>query len=205
VGVRRFVAQSFTGWPYARTGGPVKDESDPLDPDPPAAMRTALDAIRYVEQAVTGIDGAEGVVLRYGGFYGPGTNLSADPEASMTKVIRKRRFPLIGDGGGIWSFAHIEDAASATAASIERGRPGLYNVADDEPAPVREWLPALAEALGAKRPLRVPVFVGRLLAGEAAVVMMTESRGASNAKAKQELGWQPRWASWRMGFAKGLD
>jgi nucleoside-diphosphate-sugar epimerase len=205
VGVRRFVAQSYTGWPYARTGGPVKRESDPLDPEPPAALRTSLDAIRYVEKAVTDIDWAEGVVLRYGAFYGPGTSTSADPEASMTRYILKRKFPIIGDGGGIWSHLHIEDAASATAAGVERGAPGLYNIADDEPAPVREWLPALAEALGAKRPMRVPAFVGRLLAGEAAVVLMTESRGASNAKAKQAFGWQPRWPSWRIGFAKGLD
>jgi nucleoside-diphosphate-sugar epimerase len=205
VGVRRFVAQSYAGWPYARTGGPVKTESDPLDPHPPAAMQPALDAIRHVEETVTGIDWAEGVVLRYGAFYGPGTGTSADPEAAMTRNVLKRKFPIIGDGGGVWSFIHIEDAASATAASVERGVPGIYNIADDEPAPVREWLPALAEALGAKRPMRVPAIVGRLLAGEAAVVLLTECRGASNAKAKQALGWQPRWPTWRIGFAKGLD
>ncbi len=152
---------------------------------------------------MTGIEGAEGIVLRYGAFYGPGTGVSADPEALLTKAIRKRRFPIIG-GGGVWSFVHIEDAASATVAAVDNGRPGIYNVVDDEPAPVREWLPFLAEQLGAKKPMRVPRFVVRLLAGEAPVLVMTEVRGASNAKAKRELGWQPRWSSWRVGFAKGL-
>jgi nucleoside-diphosphate-sugar epimerase len=204
VEVRRFVAQSYAGWPFARTGGPVKDETDPLDPDPPAALRATLAAIRHVEQAVRGLDRAEGVVLRYGGFYGPGTSLSLDPEAAMTKVIRRRQFPLVGSGAGVWSFVHIEDAAAATAAAAERGRGGIYQVVDDEPAPVREWLPALAAALGAKPPRRVPRWLGRLVAGEAAAVMMTEIRGATNAKAKQELGWEPRYPSWRVGFAKGL-
>jgi nucleoside-diphosphate-sugar epimerase len=204
VEVRRFVAQSFAGWPFARTGGPVKRETDPLDPDPPAALRAALAAIRHVEQAVTSLDWAEGVVLRYGGFYGPGTSLSLDPSAAMTKVIRRRQFPLVGNGAGVWSFVHIEDAAAATAAAAERGRGGIYQVVDDEPAPVREWLPVLAAALGAKPPWRVPRWLGRLVAGEAGAVMMTEIRGATNAKAKQELGWEPRYPSWRVGFAKGL-
>jgi nucleoside-diphosphate-sugar epimerase len=206
VGVRRFIAQSVVAiGTYARTGGPVKTESDPLDPDPPAKMRPMVDAVSHVQEAVTGIDWAEGLVLRYGGLYGPGTSLSADPEAATTKGIRKRQFPIIGDGGGIWSFLHIEDAASATVAAVTHGGPGIYNVVDDEPAPVRDWLPFLAEQLGARKPLRVPRFVGRLLAGEAVVVMMTEIRGASNAKAKSDLGWQPRWSTWRVGFAKGLS
>ncbi|HEV8165340.1 MAG TPA: NAD(P)-dependent oxidoreductase [Actinomycetota bacterium] len=204
VEVRRFVAQSYAGWPFARTGGPVKRETDPLDPDPPAALRTTLAAIRHVEQAVTSLEWAEGLVLRYGGFYGPGTSLSLDPKAANTRIIRRRLFPLVGNGAGVWSFVHIEDAAAATVAAVERGRSGIYQVVDDEPAPVRDWLPVLASALGAKPPGRVPRWLGRLVAGEAATVMMTEIRGASNAKAKRELGWEPRYPSWRMGFTKGL-
>jgi 2-alkyl-3-oxoalkanoate reductase len=198
------VAQSYAGWPFARTGGPVKSETDPLDPDPPRALRAPLAAIRHLEQAVTGLDWAEGLVLRYGGFYGPGTSLSLDPSAAMVEPIRRRQFPLVGNGGGVWSFVHIEDAAAATVAAVERGRSGIYQVVDDEPAPVRDWLPVLASALGAKPPWRVPRWLGRLVAGEAATVMMTEIRGASNAKAKRELGWEPRYPSWRMGFTKGL-
>jgi nucleoside-diphosphate-sugar epimerase len=205
VGIRRFVAQSVVAiGTYARTGGPIKTEDDPPDLDLPAKVRPMSGSARYVEDAVTGIDWAEGVVLRYGGLYGPGTSLSADPEAVTTRGIRKRRFPIIGDGGGIWSFLHIEDAAGATVAAVDNGGPGIYNVVDDEPAPVREWLPFLAEQLGARKPMRVPRVVGRLLAGDAVVVMMTEIRGGSNAKAKSELGWQPRWGTWRLGFAKGL-
>ncbi|MGH2713474.1 MAG: NAD-dependent epimerase/dehydratase family protein, partial [Thermoleophilaceae bacterium] len=156
VGVRRFVAQSYAGWPFARTGGPVKGESDPLDPDPPAALRTTLDAIRHLEKAVTGAGWTEGVVLRYGGFYGPGTSFSVRPEGEHVALIRKRKFPVVGDGGGVWSFIHIEDAAAATVAAIERGERGIYNVVDDAPAPIREWLPVLAQAVGAKPPRRVP-------------------------------------------------
>jgi 2-alkyl-3-oxoalkanoate reductase len=204
VGARRFVAQSYAGWPFARTGGPVKTEADPLDPDPPEALREGLAAIRHLERAVTSIDWGAGVVLRYGGFYGPGTSVAADPHAEMVEPIQKRKFPVIGDGGGIWSFVHIADAATATVAAIERGETGIYNVVDDEPAPVREWLPALASAVGAKPPRRVPRWLGRLAAGSTATVMMTEIRGASNEKAKRELGWQPRYASWREGFAAGL-
>jgi nucleoside-diphosphate-sugar epimerase len=203
-GATRFVAQSFTGWPFARTGGPVKDESDPLDPDPPEALRAGLDAIRHVEAAVTGIDWGAGLVLRYGGFYGPGTGIDLGPDAGMADAVRARRFPVVGTGGGVWSLIHIDDAASATVAAIERGAPGIYQVADDEPAPVREWLPALAAALGAPPPRHVPRWMGRLAAGEALTVMMTEIRGASNAKAKRELGWRPRYPSWRQGFAEGL-
>jgi nucleoside-diphosphate-sugar epimerase len=199
-GVQRFIAQSFAGWPFARTGGPVKTEDDPLDPHPVAAMRESFDAIRHLEDAVTGTDGIEGIVLRYGGFYGPGTGLSRGGD--QLQLLRDRKFPVVGDGGGVWSFVHIEDAAEATAAAVTRGRPGIYNIVDDDPAPAREWLPAAASAVGAKPPRHLPRWLGRLAAGEAAVVMMTEIRGASNEKAKRELGWQPRHASWREGFAQ---
>jgi nucleoside-diphosphate-sugar epimerase len=205
VGIRRFVAQSIVAiGTYARTGGPVKTEDDPPDLDLPAKGRSGLDSLRYLEDAVCGIDWAEGIALRYGAFYGPGTGISADPEALLTKNIRKRRFPIIGNGGGVWSFVHIDDAASATAAAVNHGGPGIYNVVDDEPAPVHEWLPFLAEQLGAGKPRRVPGFPVRALAGKAPVLQMTEVRGGSNAKAKRELGWQPRWSTWRVGFAKGL-
>ena len=203
VDVRRFVAQSYAGWPFARTGGPVKTEDDPLDPAPADPMRTTLEAIRYLEETVTGASWTEGIVLRYGGFYGPGTSISL-PDGEHVELIRKRRFPIVGHGDGVWSFIHIADAAAATVAAIERGERGLYHVVDDEPAPVREWLPAAAEAFGARKPMRLPRWVGRLAAGEAVVVMMDEVRGASNAKAKRELGWQPRYSSWRQGFAEGL-
>jgi nucleoside-diphosphate-sugar epimerase len=199
-GVRRFVVQSYAGWPFARTGGPVKTEDDALDPAPAAAMRSTLDAIRHLEAAVLGADWTEGIVLRYGGFYGPGTSLAADGE--HLEQVRKRRFPVVGSGAGVWSFIHIEDAADATVAAVQRGRRGIYNIVDDDPAPVAEWLPALASAVGAKAPHRVPRVVGRMLAGEAAAVMMTEVRGASNAKAKRELGWRPAHASWRDGFTE---
>ena len=201
-GARRFVAQSFAGWPFARTGGPVKTEDDPLDPDPPAALRPALDAIRYLEAAVLGAEGIEGLVLRYGGFYGPGT--SAGAGGSMLEELRRRRFPIVGDGGGVWSFVHIDDAAEATALAVERGAPGIYQIVDDDPAPVSQWLPALAAAAGAPPPRRVPAWVARLLAGEHAVVLMTEVRGASNAKARRALGWTPAHRSWRQGFRTGL-
>jgi nucleoside-diphosphate-sugar epimerase len=203
VGARRVVAQSFGAFRFARTGG-VATEDDPLDPDPPASMRTVQEGYRYLEQAVTSIEWGEGLALRYGGFYGPGTGTSAAPDAVMAAAIRKRRLPIIGDGGGVMSHIHVEDAAAATVAAIEHGRPGVYNVVDDEPAPVREWLPVLASALGAKPPRRIPRWLGRLAAGETATAMMTQVRGASNEKAKRELGWQPRYASWRQGFAHGL-
>jgi 2-alkyl-3-oxoalkanoate reductase len=205
VGARRFVAQSFGAFRFARTGGPVLTEADPFDPnDPPAALRTVQAAYLYLEQAVTTIEWGEGLALRYGGFYGPGTSVSLAPDAVMAAPIRKRRFPLVGDGGGFMSWIHLDDAAAATAVAVERGQPGVYYVVDDEPAPVREWLPVLASALGAKPPRRVPRWLGRLLAGDAATAMMTEAKGASNEKAKRELGWQPRYASWRQGFAQGL-
>jgi 2-alkyl-3-oxoalkanoate reductase len=204
VGARRFVAQSFGSFRFARTGGPVQTEADPLDPDPPGVRQPGLEAFLYLEQAVTTIEWGEGLALRYGGFYGPGTGMSKAPDAVMAGPIRKRRFPIVGDGGGVWSFVHIEDAAAATAIAVEHGQPGVYNIVDDDPAPVREWLPVLASALGAKPPRRIPRWLGRLAAGEVATLMMTEARGASNAKAKRELGWQLRYPSWRQGFAHGL-
>jgi 2-alkyl-3-oxoalkanoate reductase len=203
-GARRFVAQSYAGWPYAREGGPVKSEDDPLDPDPPAAARDALDAMRYLDRIVPGAEGIEGVVLRYGGFYGPGTGIARGEESALIEAIRKRRFPVVGGGTGVWSFVHIDDAASATLAALDRGAPGIYNVVDDDPAPVSEWLPALADAIGAKPPRRVPTWIGRLAGGEMAVSLMTQVRGASNAKAKRELGWQPEHPSWREGFPAAL-
>jgi len=204
VGARRFVAQSFGAFRYARTGGPVQTEADPLDPNPPAPLRPVVEGLLYLEDAVTTIDWGEGLALRYGGFYGPGTSISLAPDAVMAAPIRKRRFPIVGDGGGVWSHIHIEDAAAATAIAVEQGQPGIYYIVDDEPAPVREWLPVLASALDAKPPRRVPRWLGRLAAGEAATIMMTEARGASNAKAKRELGLELRYPSWRLGFAKGL-
>jgi nucleoside-diphosphate-sugar epimerase len=204
VGARRFVAQSFGAFRWARTGGSVLTEDDPLDPNPPPALRAPLVGILHVEQAVPTIEWGEGLVLRYGGFYGPGTVISLAPDAQVAAPVRKRRFPIIGDGGGVWSHIHIDDAAAATFVAVDHGRPGIYNIADDEPAPVREWLPVLASALNAKPPRRIPRWLGRLAAGEAVTLMMTEARGISNEKAKRELGWQPRYASWRQGFAQGL-
>jgi nucleoside-diphosphate-sugar epimerase len=204
VGTRRFVAQSFTAFRWARTGGRVLTEAEPLDPNPPAALRAAMVGILHVERAVTSIEWAEGLVLRYGGFYGPGTAISRAPDAPMAAPIRKRLFPIIGGGGGVWSHVHIDDAAAATVAAVDHGQPGIYNIVDDDPAPVREWLPLLASALDAKPPRRIPRWLGRLAAGETATLMMTDSRGSSNAKAKRELGWQPRYSSWRLGFAQGL-
>jgi nucleoside-diphosphate-sugar epimerase len=197
VGVRRFVAQSYTGWPNAREGGPVKTEEDPLDAHPPAAMRKTLEAIRRLEALVTAAR-LEGVVLRYGSFYGPGAS------DELVQLVRARRLPLVGGGTGIWSWLHIDDAAGATVVAVEGRATGVFNVVDDDPAPVAEWLPYLAQVLGAKLPRRVPAWLARLAAGEAVVSMMTESRGSSNAKAKRELRWQPQWPSWRQGFRAGL-
>jgi nucleoside-diphosphate-sugar epimerase len=204
VGARRFIVQSFAGWPFERTGGPVKTEEDPLQSSPPKTVSQSLGAIRYVEETVPGADGIEGLALRYGGFYGPETSLGINPDGEQVEMLRKRRFPIIGDGGGIWSLVHIQDAASATAAAVERGVSGVYNVVDDEPAPVSVILPELAKAVGAKPPRRIPRWIGRLLAGEGMTIMMTEVRGASNAKAKRELGWELRYPSWRQGFKEGL-
>ena len=202
-GVARFIAQSFGNWNYERTGTGPKTEQDPLDPDPPANQRRSLEAIRYLEAAVMGVEGLEGIALRYGNFYGPGTGFALDGD--LVALVRKRRLPIVGNGAGVWSFTHMDDVATATIAAIERGGPGIYNIADDEPAPVAVWLPELARAVGAKPPRHVPVWVGRLVVGEVGVSMMTQIRGASNVKAKRELGWAPRYASWREGFRTGLD
>ena len=190
-GVERLVWQSYAGWPYAREGGAVKSEDDPLDRDPPADARETLAAIRHLEAAVTE---AGGIVLRYGGFYGPGTSLGDGGE--QVEMLRRRRFPVGGSGAGVWSLVHIDDAAGATVAAIEHGAPGIYNVVDDDPAPIREIVPALAAAVGAPPPRHVPAWLVRLAAGAQALSMMTAVRGASNEKAKRELGWVPRY-SWR--------
>jgi nucleoside-diphosphate-sugar epimerase len=198
-GARRFVGQSFAPWSYKREGGPAKAEDAPLETDPPKHVEETLAAIRHLEAAVTGAQDLEGIVLRYGGFYGPGTSIARGGD--MLEPIVKGRFPIVGDGGGIWSLVHIEDAAEATVRAIEHGAPGIYNICDDEPAPLREWLPVLAEAVGGRRPRHMPGFLGRLLLGPAGYAMMTSIRGASNAKAKRELGWTPAYPSWRQGFA----
>jgi nucleoside-diphosphate-sugar epimerase len=194
VGVPHVVAQSFTGWPNIRSGGWVKDEEDPLDPEPPKAQRESLAAIRYLEDAVRKVDGT---VLRYGGFYGA----ADDP---MVAMVRKRQFPLVGGGPGYTSWVHLDDAAHATVLTLERTARGVFNIVDDEPAAASEWLPHLARCVGAKPPLRLPVWVARLAAGEVAVSMLTRTRGSSNARAKRELGWELRWPSWRQGFQHGL-
>jgi len=199
VGVRRFVAQGVGSYAaYARTGGPVKTEDDPLDAAPVREMRETQAAIRHVEDAVLGADWTEGIVLRYGVLYGPETSMA--PGEAQFELVRKHKFPVVGAGGGVWSFIHVADAAQATVAAIEHGTRGVYNIVDDEPASVAEWLPGLAKQLGAKKPMRVPRLVGRMFVGEAGVMMMTEVRGASNAKAKRDLGWQPAHPSWRQGF-----
>jgi len=197
VGAGRLVAQSYTGWTNIREGGMVKSEEDPLDPKPAKAQAESLAAIRFVEEAVPRAS-LEGIVLRYGSFYGPGAS------ESLIDLVRRRKLPIVGDGGGVWSWIHLDDAAAATVAAVEHGSPGVYNVVDDDPAPVSEWLPYLADVVGAKAPLRLPAWLGRLAAGEVATRMMTEIRGSANAKAKHELGWQPLWASWRQGFRDGL-
>jgi 2-alkyl-3-oxoalkanoate reductase len=196
-GTRRVIVQSYAGWPAGRGKAPITTEDDPFDPDPPQAMRSTLEAIRYAEQAV--VSGPmEGIALRYGSLYGPGaTDL-------MVQTLQKRQVPVIGDGAGVWSFLHVQDAASAAVAALGDVPSGVYNVTDDEPAPVSQWLPVLAAAVGAKQPRHVPGWLGRLVAGEAAVSMMTQIRGASNARAKRELGWQLAWPTWRDGFARGL-
>jgi nucleoside-diphosphate-sugar epimerase len=203
-GVQRIVAQSFAGWPYARTGGPVKSEDAPLATNPPKHMTEMLAAIRQLEATVTAADWTRGIVLRYGGFYGPGTSIGLDPEGEQITAARKRMLPIVGSGKGFASLIHIADAASATVAAIERGAPGIYNVVDDEPAPASEWIPALSAAIGAKPPRHFPAWLARLLAGDAVTTMMTDGRGASNQKAKRELGWEPEFSSWRRGFAEGL-
>ena len=197
-GARRFIAQGYTGWTNIREGGPVKTEDDPLDPDPPAMQRESLAAIRHLERVVPAAAPMQGIVLRYGSFYGPGGS------DDLVGLIMKRRLPVIGNGAGIWSWLHLRDAAAATIAAMEQGAPGVYNIVDDDPASVAEWLPYLARAVGASAPLRIPAWLGRLAAGEVGVSMMTQIRGSSNAKAKRELGWRPAWPSWRDGFSRGL-
>jgi 2-alkyl-3-oxoalkanoate reductase len=204
VGVRKFVAQS-NYLLVERAGGPVVDENGRVDPNPPKDTAEGVAALRHVEESVTGITWADGIVLRYGGFYGPGTGVEAAPDAVMAELVRKRRVPIVGGGGGVWSMVHITDAASATVAAIERGKPGIYHVADDEPAPVREMLLELARALGAKPPRRVPAWLVRVLAGKGAMEIMTQARGISSEKAKRELGWTPRYPSWRTGFTDGMS
>jgi nucleoside-diphosphate-sugar epimerase len=190
-GVQRFVAQSVASFSrYAREGGPVKTEDDPLDATPPKGFRQSAAAMAHLEEAVTDFGG---IALRYGAFYGAANDGTVEP-------VRKRQFPIVGDGGGIWSWIHLDDAAAATVLALNHDGPAIYNIVDDDPAPVREWLPVLAHALGAKPPRRVPTWLARLLAGEAVTVMSTEARGASNAKAKRELGWRPRHPTWRTGF-----
>ena len=201
-GARRLIAQSYSGLTNIREGGPVKTEADPYDPDPPQRMRESVAATRHLEAIVPAAEGLEGLVLRYGPLYGPGTSLGEG--GHYLELMHKRQFPIVGDGGGLWSFIHVDDAVSATVAAIERGAPGIYNIVDDEPAPVAEWLPWLAETLGAKPPRRVPVWLGRMFVGEVGIVMSTQLRGSSNAKAKRELGWSPRWSTWRDGFRAGL-
>jgi 2-alkyl-3-oxoalkanoate reductase len=192
-GTRRFIAQSFAGWPSIREGSMVKTEEDPLDPHPVASTTQGVAAIRHVQETVpTAVP--EGLVLRYGIFYGLGAS------GPLLDIVRKRRMPVIGGGTGVWSFIEVTDAAAATVAAVDRGAPGIYNVADDDPAPVAQWLPYLASCLGVKPPMRVPVWLGRLLGGEQVVSVMTQARGASNEKAKRELGWSPKYPSWRDGF-----
>jgi nucleoside-diphosphate-sugar epimerase len=202
-GTRRFVAQSYTGWPNERRGGRIKNEEDSLDSTPPKAMRETLDAIRKLEHMVTNTPGMTGTVLRYGSLYGPGTSLANN--GGIVELIRQRKFPLVGNGGGVWSFIHVDDAARATQLALERGATGIFNVVDDDPAEVSIWLPALAQAVGAKPPIHVPGWIGRFAIGAAGLSMMTQARGSSNAKAKRVLGWKPEYASWRDGFRRGLS
>jgi nucleoside-diphosphate-sugar epimerase len=194
-GVRRFVAQSFASYRYAREGGPVKTEEDRLEPDPAAMARETNAAMRHLDEAVTN---AGGIALRYGGFYGASND-------GLVRPVRKRQFPIIADGGGISSFIHLDDAAAATVLALGHDGAGLYNIVDDEPAPMSEWLPALADALGAKPPRHVPLWLARLVAGKGMVMMADGSRGASNAKAKRELGWTLRYPSWRQGFPAAYE
>jgi len=201
-GVRRFIAQSFGAWNYERTGSDLKTEEHPLDPRPPVNQTQSQEAIRHLEGAVVGAEGVDGIALRYGFFYGPGTGLAVDGD--IVKLVLKRRLPIVGDGAGVWSFIHIKDAALATIAAVEGGSRGIYNIVDDEPAPVAVWLPELARVLGARPPRRIPIWLGRIAIGEVGISMMTQIRGTSNAKADRELGWQPTYKSWRDGFRNGL-
>jgi len=202
VGTRKLVVQSYAGWPAIRQGGRVKTEEDPLDPQPPNSMSRTLEGIRRLEAIVAAASDLTGIVLRYGSFYGPGTSFA--PGGEIIEAIRGRKFPVVGDGQGVWSFIHMDDVAMATCLAIERGTQGVYNIVDDEPAEVSVWLPYLAKVLGAKPPRYVPTWLGRLVIGDAGVSMMTKIRGASNAKAKDRLAWQPLYSSWREGFLGSL-
>jgi len=202
-GAVRFVAQSYAGWPNSRTGGRIKSEEDPLDPAPPKTMKRTLDSIRQLEQMVTSAAALTGVVLRYGSFYGPGTSLG--PGGYFTELVKRRQMPIVGEGTGVWSFLHIDDAANATRLAIEDSGPGVYNIVDDEPAEVSQWLPYLAEALGAKPPRRIPAWLGRIAIGDAGLSIMNQVRGSSNAKAKAVLGFRPLYPSWREGFRGSED
>ncbi|MEU8139666.1 NAD-dependent epimerase/dehydratase family protein [Streptodolium elevatio] len=193
--VPHIVAQSYASWNGIRRGGWVKTEDDPLDPETGSRARPGMEAIRYVEDAVVK---AGGVALRYGAFYGPG---AVDDQVEL---VRKRQFPLVGGGTGYSSWIHLDDAASATVLAVEQRATGVFNIVDDEPAPANQWLPHLAACAGARPPMRMPKWLARLLAGDAAVTMMTEGRGFSNAKAKRELGWELRHPSWRQGFEHEL-
>lgn len=197
-GVGRFVAQSYTGWPNARSGAWVKSEQDPLDPDPTPASRQTLAAIHHVEQVVPNTPGVAGIVLRYGTFYGPGTSFALDGD--VVQLVRQRKLPVVGGGAGVWSFVHVDDAAEATALAVESDATGLFNIVDDDPAPVHRWLPELAATLDARPPRKVPAWLARPLIGEHGVAVMTQCRGSSNAKARHQLGWKPEYASWREGF-----
>ena len=202
-GARRFVVQSFTGWTNERTGGPVKTEADPFDPHPTASTVQTMAAIRQLESTVEGAKDVGGIVLRYGLLYGPGTSIGTGGDS--LELVRKRRMPVVGGGTGVWSFLHVEDAASAAVAAIDSAATGIYNIVDNDPAPASQWLPYLAEAIGAKPPMRVPGWLVGPMIGGFLMEMMTSVRGSSNAKARRDLGWQPRYGSWRVGFREGLD
>ena len=203
IGTRRLIAQSYCGWPYAKKGGPVKTEEDPLDPKPPENFTKTLAAIRYLEDKASSTKFLDVLALRYGWFYGPGTAIGKG--GTVLKMVKQRRLPVMGGGGGVWSFIHLLDAARATVAAMSHGAPGIYNVVDDEPAKVATWLPALAKAVDANPPYKIPYWLGEIIIGKAGMPIMTQARGGSNAKAKRELGWTPIYPSWRIGFVDGLD
>jgi 2-alkyl-3-oxoalkanoate reductase len=201
-GVEKFIAQSFAGWPYAPKGIRLKTEEDPFDSSPAPKLKPALDALETLEHTVLREQGFIGIVLRYGPFYGPLSSIARD--GAIVEDIRAHKIPIVGQGTGVWSFIHLDDAATATIAALNRGQRGVYNIVDDDPAPVAEWLPYLAECVGAKPPGHVPNFTAKFLIGEHAVAMMNDIRGVSNEKAKRELDWTPKWSSWRQGFREGL-
>ena len=198
VGAKRFIAQSFCGWPQARSGAWIKSEGDPLEPHPDSSFRQSHEAILHIETTVPRATEFVGIVLRYGVLYGPGTNFAEG--GSFVELVKKRRLPLVGEGTGVWSFTHVDDAAGATLAALERGKSGVYNIVDDEPARVSEWLPYLAMSVGAERPRSMPAWLGRLVLGKGGLDWLLQGRGSSNLKAKSQLGWSPRIANWRDGF-----